>query len=106
MAKHKWQKLSDGSINHWGDSGGFHNGPICVECGYSFCEHCQPEEWNSECPGRKGFKFSVNFAPYDIWIGFYWNHKGKTLYFCPVPMIVFKFNFSGLFPYCEEVYKL
>lgn len=30
-------------------SGDVHNGPVCINCGYGFCHHCHPEEYDSEC---------------------------------------------------------
>jgi len=49
---HEWRKNDDGTVDVFGldDDIGFHNGPICVKCYYSFCEHCNrgPIE---ECPG-------------------------------------------------------
>ena len=29
------------------------------------------------------------FKWYDLWVGFYWDRKARTLYFCPLPCIVF-----------------
>lgn len=52
MAKHTWK------LNDYGDcpgidtvaySVGYHNGPKCVNCGFYFCEHCNPEGYESEC---------------------------------------------------------
>lgn len=105
MAKHKWQKLLDGSINHFGDRGGFHNGPICVECGYSFCEHCQPKEWDSECPGREGFKIRLlKSDSYDgEMLGIKWRRKALRFWFV---FWAISFDFNGLFPYCEEAHEL
>lgn len=31
---------------------------------------------------------------YDLWIGFYWDRRGKTLYFCPLPALVLELRFS------------
>lgn len=28
---------------------GYHNDPRCIVCGYGFCHHCYPEEYDSEC---------------------------------------------------------
>jgi hypothetical protein len=102
MAKHKWQKLPNGSINHFAEYGEFHKGPICVECGHSFCEHCQPEEWESECPGREGFKLRITKSyKYDgFCLGIMWRHK--SLQFCFIFWVI-SFDFSGLFPYCKEI---
>lgn len=67
---HDWETDEDGKINEWAMSYGFHNGPSCNRCGYSFCMHCKPNGWNErpcvvdyyQCPkcGRrisKGIKF-------------------------------------------------
>jgi hypothetical protein len=40
-------------------------------------------------------KISLHFIWYDFWVGFYWDKLKHTLYFCPLPMIVFKFVFKG-----------
>jgi hypothetical protein len=100
--KHKWQKLKDGSINNFGICGGFHNGPVCVECGHSFCEHCHPEEWESECPGREGFKIRLlKLKNYEgKTLGIKWQRK--ALQICFIFWAV-SFDFSGLFPYCAEI---
>jgi len=102
MAKHKWQRLPSGEINEFAVSGGFCNGPICVECGHSFCEHCQPEEWESECSGRPGFEFRTGFNPLNWMFGICWNRSRKTLILF-ILCFSLSFDFSGLFPYCEEV---
>jgi hypothetical protein len=54
MVKHKWQKLENGSINHFED---FHNGPICNEY-YSRSSHGKnlkaANEYRSDgCPKKK-----------------------------------------------------
>jgi hypothetical protein len=37
----------------------------------------------------------VFFAWYDMWIGAYWSQESKTLYICPIPMIVFSFKYTN-----------
>ena len=37
-------------------------------------------------------KFSFFFAWYDAWVGFFYDQKKRTLYFCPLPCCVFKFE--------------
>lgn len=33
-------------------------------------------------------KIRVRFAWYDLWVGAYWDRKGRTLYLCPLPMLL------------------
>lgn len=48
--KHKWKRYSDGTIDCFaGVDCGYHNGPLCLKCGFSFCEHCDPKGYDSEC---------------------------------------------------------
>ena len=39
-------------------------------------------------------KVTLQFKWYDLWIGFFWDKKSKTLYFCPLPMLVIKMEFG------------
>ena len=43
---HEWKREENGDIDIFGVDSGYHNGPICVKCGYGFCHHCQrgPDE--------------------------------------------------------------
>jgi hypothetical protein len=34
------------------------------------------------------------FAWYDIWVGLYWDRKGRKLYVLPVPCLGFVIEFS------------
>ena len=99
MAKHKWQKLSNGNINDFAYSFGYCNGPMCVECGYYFCEHCKPEGYDSECPGRRGFRVYLDIKSYKM-LGFRWGNKKFIIGFWFINII---FDFNGLFPACAEV---
>ena len=36
--------------------------------------------------------FIIKFIWYDFWIGFYFDKHRSTLYFCPLPMMVFIFQ--------------
>lgn len=38
--EHEWILDEDGEIDMWQLESGFHNGPACSRCGYSYCEHC------------------------------------------------------------------
>ena len=39
--------------------------------------------------------FQLIFAWYDLWIGFYYDVGHKTLYFIPIPCLVFRFELKG-----------
>jgi hypothetical protein len=51
---HVWKRddFDKQSIDIFGKSGGYHNGPVCVNCGYGFCHHCQDKP-TKPCPGKK-----------------------------------------------------
>jgi hypothetical protein len=40
-------------------------------------------------------KFNVFFAWYDFWVGAYYDVGHRTLYICPLPTLVFRFEFAG-----------
>lgn len=43
---HVWQLDEDGEVDSFALCYEYHNGPSCVRCGYSYCEHCDdgPQE--------------------------------------------------------------
>lgn len=45
---HVWKLDEDGNVDTFYLDYDFHNGPGCVKCGYTFCEHCDSEI--TECP--------------------------------------------------------
>lgn len=51
---HVWATNDDGTVDDFAydyeGEAGYHNGPRCVVCGYSFCHYCQdtPDE---DCEG-------------------------------------------------------
>ena len=46
--EHDWITDENGNIDEFGLDYGFHNGPMCKRCYYSFCMHCKPNGWNDE----------------------------------------------------------
>lgn len=38
---HVWKKDDDGHVDIFAHEVGNHNGPECVNCGYTFCHHCK-----------------------------------------------------------------
>ena len=80
--EHDWRRNEDGKIDEFAYDGGYHNGPMCKRCYYSFCMHCNPDGWNEEpciidkykCPkcGRhigKGTKFCSDCGQAVKWDG-------------------------------------
>lgn len=47
-SEHDWETDEDGNIDEWVMAYGYHNGPGCKRCGYSFCMHCNPDGWNEK----------------------------------------------------------
>lgn len=48
--EHQWRRNEYGNIDEFAMGFGYHNGPVCERCGYSFCEHCEPNGWkNTDC---------------------------------------------------------
>ena len=45
-AEHDWKTDKAGKIDEFAMDCGFHHGPACKRCGYTFCEHCSPNGWN------------------------------------------------------------
>jgi len=60
---HVWKRdEDDGEIDIFAYEGGeYHNGPLCVNCGYGFCHHCNdlPDEACSK-PALEGEFTTVN----------------------------------------------
>ena len=61
---HKWILNDKGEPDDFAFEYGYHNGYACERCGYSFCEHCEPDGFEKaktipciveyyECPSCK-----------------------------------------------------
>lgn len=50
-AGHVLKRDEDGEIDAWVLDFGYHNGPGCVNCGASWCEHCKDDI--TPCVGKK-----------------------------------------------------
>ena len=46
--EHDWERDENGDIDDFACDIGYHNGPMCKRCYYSFCVHCDPNGWNKE----------------------------------------------------------
>lgn len=49
LPHHKWHVNKYGNIDEFAVGIGYHNGPECVRCGKSFCQHCNPECYDEPC---------------------------------------------------------
>lgn len=50
--RHDWQRCKNGAIDDLAMEIGYHNGPFCKRCYYSFCVHCVQDveaELNKPC---------------------------------------------------------
>jgi hypothetical protein len=98
--KHDFKKRSDGTIDRMADFGGDHNGPKCKICGTTFCEHCNPEMYDEECPGKPGFKFHVKTKyMHQRGLGVFYQYKTISIF---LVLVEFVFDFSGMFPYAKD----
>lgn len=43
-----WERTESGEIDDMAMSVGYHNGPFCKRCWYTFCVLCDPDGWNKE----------------------------------------------------------
>lgn len=48
FSEHQWRRTAEGKIDEFAMYVDCHSGPVCERCGYSFCEHCEPNGWNEE----------------------------------------------------------
>ena len=49
LSRHKFIYDKDGKIDNFILDYEYHNGPKCIRCGESFCEHCNPEKYEEPC---------------------------------------------------------
>jgi len=56
MAKHDFFKDGQGNIDIWILDYGYHNGPGCRRCEEMWCEHCDPQCYDEECPSGELFE--------------------------------------------------
>ena len=48
FSEHQWRRTAEGKIDEFAMYVDCHSGPVCERCGYSFCEHCEPNGWDEE----------------------------------------------------------
>ncbi len=48
FSEHQWRRTEEGKIDEFAMYVDYHSGPVCERCGYSFCEHCEPNGWDEE----------------------------------------------------------
>lgn len=68
MAKHNWILDENGKPDEWVWESGFHNGVVCMDCGFSLCVHCN-EDWleMDDCPGPRVRKPQTNADRIRAW---------------------------------------
>lgn len=49
---HEWRKNENGNVDVMAYSFGDCNGPVCVKCDFSFCQHCTGDKVTEECPKK------------------------------------------------------
>ena len=48
FSEHQWRRTAEGKIDEFAMYVDCHSGPVCERCGYSYCEHCEPNGWDEE----------------------------------------------------------
>ena len=51
--EHQWILEEDGERDDFQMDVGYHNGPRCSVCGFSYCHHCGTSPENLVCPGKE-----------------------------------------------------
>ena len=46
---HKWRETEEHDIAMFVVEAQFCNGPMCLKCGYSFCQHCNKGAAKEDC---------------------------------------------------------
>ena len=65
-----------------------HKTHLCLGCGHLFrpFEYATLGVATTEQEARPWLE--IAFAWYDFWVGAYWDRKNRTLYVCPLPMLL------------------
>lgn len=56
--KHKWETNGNGEVDEFAWDREFHNGPVCMICGFTPCVHCRPG-WEDDEGCKEHFVCSV-----------------------------------------------
>lgn len=65
-AGHILKRETDGEIDSWVMDFGYHNGPGCVNCGDSWCEHC--EDPIKPCIGKEAAAANAKAFRYEQYL--------------------------------------
>lgn len=65
-AGHVLKRDEDGEIDSWAMEWGYHNGPRCVNCNDSWCEHCQDNI--KPCIGKEAYEAECKALRYQQYL--------------------------------------
>lgn len=65
-AGHVLRRAEHGEIDNWVMDVGYHNGPGCINCHESWCEHC--EDTIEPCIGKEAYDELARQSRYQVYL--------------------------------------
>lgn len=82
-SEHTWKRREHGTIDNFAMENGYHNGPVCTRCGYSFCEHCDEDGYTTTSCQAHISDYCNDPAAWGalfVWLASHWHNPQLTAY--------------------------